>query len=219
MSLRKRVNSILFMLLIPLALSLFFLLSACAGANTASPPQTTSVNQSPPTVNGVQTSDTQGTPAVKNLQAGDIPDTQAFITYRSDQGGYQLEVPEGWARTITGTGVSFSDKFNSVAVQVSQAKTAPTVASVSANEAITLQKTGAQDVKVQSTQSINVVAVLITYTSNSDPNAVTGKPARIENNRYLFFQNGKIATLTLSAALGADNVDQWKRMARSFKWV
>ena len=216
MFLRKRVNSVYFMLL---ALPIFFLLSACAGANTASPSQTTGTNQSAPAA--VPASDTQGTPAAQSAQAGDIPDTQAFVTYRSDQGGYLLEVPEGWARTITGTDVSFSDKFNGVTVQISQAKTAPTVESATANEAVTLQKNGnvVRDVKVQSAQSINVAAILITYTSNSDPNAVTGKQARLENNRYLFFQNGKLATLTLSAALGADNVDQWKRMARSFKWV
>ena len=216
MYLRKRVNIMHFMLL---ALSIFFLLSACAGANTASPPQTTGTNQSAPATNSAPASDTRGTPGAQSAQAGDIPDTQAFITYRSDQGGYLLEVPEGWARTITGTNVSFNDKFNSVTIQISQAKTAPTVESVSANEAVTLQKTGVRDVKVQSAQSINVAAILLTYTSNSDPNAVTGKQAQLENNRYLFFQNGKLATLTLSAALGADNVDQWKRMARSFKWV
>jgi hypothetical protein len=42
---------------------------------------------------------------------------------------------------------------------------------------------------------------------------------RLENNRYLFFKNGKIAALTLSAPIGADNVDQWARIAKSFKWV
>lgn len=219
MSLRKRVIRALFMLLI---LSIFFLLSACGSTNPVSSAQTTSKTQSTPVAtNSAQTADTQGTPAAKSLQAGDIPDTQAFVKYRSDQGGYELEVPEGWARTIVGTQVSFSDKFNSAAVQVSQTKAAPTIDSVRSNEVITLQKTGnvVQDVKVQSAQNTSMPAILITYTANSDPNAVTGKQVRLENNRYLFFQNGKLAILTLSAALGADNVDQWTRMARSFKWV
>ncbi len=219
MSLQKRAIRALFMLPI---LCIFFVLSACGGTNPVSSSQTTSKTQSTPVAtNSAQTADTQGTPAAKSLQAGDIPDTQAFVKYRSDQGGYELEVPEGWARTIAGTGVSFSDKFNGVAVQVSQAKAAPTVDSVRANEVVTLQKNGnvVQDVKVQSAQNASMPAILITYTANSDPNAVTGKQVRLENNRYLFFQNGKLATLTLSAALGADNVDQWTRMARSFKWV
>jgi hypothetical protein len=61
-------------------------------------------------------------------------------------------------------------------------------------------------------------AVLVEYTSNSDPNAVTGKQVRLENNAYLYFKGGKLATLTLWAPLGADNVDQWKRMSDSFRW-
>jgi hypothetical protein len=60
--------------------------------------------------------------------------------------------------------------------------------------------------------------VLIVYTSNSEPNAVTNRQIRLENNRYLFFKAGKIVTLDLSAPVGADNVDQWKLMAESFHW-
>ncbi|GAC1374932.1 MAG: lipoprotein [Ktedonobacteraceae bacterium] len=211
------------MLLILLTLLACFLLSACSNATTAPSAPTTSApqNTSQSTPAAQTQSDTQGTPAARSAQAGDIPDTQAFVTYRSAQGGYQLEVPEGWARTVTGPNVGFSDKFNAVAVEISQVAAAPTVESVRANEAVTLQKTGnvVRDIKVQSVQINNIPIVMLAYTANSDPNAVTGKQIRLENNRYLFFQNGKLATLTLSAALGADNVDQWLRMARSFKWV
>src|ERR1700694_1990294 len=28
---------------------------------------------------------------------GDIPDNQVFVTFASSTGGYQLQVPEGWA--------------------------------------------------------------------------------------------------------------------------
>jgi hypothetical protein len=62
-------------------------------------------------------------------------------------------------------------------------------------------------------------AVLIKYTSNSQPNAVTNKQVRLENEAYVFFKNGKTATLTLWAPQGADNVDQWQRMAKSFRWL
>ena len=48
---------------------------------------------------------------------------------------------------------------------------------------------------------------------------MTNKQVRLENNRYLFFHTGQLATLTLSAPVGADNVDQWARIAGSFKWV
>lgn len=203
MPLRGRVNGTLCVIL---ALTIFCL-SGCGGTDTASSGA----------VQGSKPPDTQGTATTP--QAGDIPDTQAFVKYRSTQGGYEVEVPEGWARSTTTTGVRFTDKFNSVQVQLSQAKTAPTVESVHSNEAAALQQAGAQDVKVQSTQLAGGTAILITYTANSAADAVTGKQLRLENNRYLFFQHGKLATLTLSAPLGADNVDQWARMSRSFRWV
>jgi hypothetical protein len=56
------------------------------------------------------------------------------------------------------------------------------------------------------------------YASNSDPDPVSSKQIRQENNTYLFFKNGKLATLTLWAPQGADNVDQWQQMAQSFRW-
>ena len=61
-------------------------------------------------------------------------------------------------------------------------------------------------------------AVAITYTSNSDPNPVTGKKIRLENESYLFGKHGQQAKLTFSAPAGADNADQWSLMAGSFRW-
>jgi hypothetical protein len=61
-------------------------------------------------------------------------------------------------------------------------------------------------------------AIRIVYTSNSEPNAVTNKQVRLENERYLFFKDGKLVTLELYAPKGADNVDQWQLMSNSFRW-
>jgi len=62
------------------------------------------------------------------------------------------------------------------------------------------------------------MALLVAYNVNSEPNAVTGKQVRLEANRYYFFKNGKLATLVLTAPLGANNVDQWQRISQSFGW-
>ena len=61
-------------------------------------------------------------------------------------------------------------------------------------------------------------AVEIVFGSNSEPNQVTGKQIRLENERTLIFHDGKLATLTFSAPAGADNADQWKLMRDSFGW-
>jgi len=143
------------------------------------------------------------------------------VTYTSSPGKYQLDVPEGWAQTANGTDVSFVSNLNALQVTITNAVAQPTGNTVRTDQAVTLQQTwrAVRDVKVQDVQLPSGPAVLIVYTSNSDPNSVTGKQVRLENNRYLFFKNGKLATLTLSAPVGADNVDQWLRIARSFKWV
>jgi hypothetical protein len=40
----------------------------------------------------------------------------------------------------------------------------------------------------------------------------------LETDRYLFYANAQVAALSLSAPVGADNVDAWNQLARSFKW-
>ena len=152
---------------------------------------------------------------------GDIPDSQVFVQYRSPDGGYELAVPEGWGRSRSGTGVRFVDKLDGVDVQITATTSAPTAATARAHEVAALIQAG-RAVQVGQVQDVTLPAgpaVLIEYTSNSDPNAVTNKQVRLDNNRYLFYKNGKVAALTLWAPSGADNVDQWLQMARSFRWV
>lgn len=150
---------------------------------------------------------------------GDIPDTQVFVTYASPS-GFSLKVPEGWARTDRRDGASFSDKYNAVGVTVASAASAPTAASAADREAADLVKAG-RAVKIRAIRKVMLrsgPALLIDYTSNSEPNPVTNKQLRLESNRYLIYRGGKLATLDLSAPLGADNVDQWKLMSNSFQW-
>ena len=194
-----------------------FVLAGCGASSSAPPAQTPAATQP------ASASTEQPVPVISSNQASssDIPDTQVFVTYTSSPGKYQLVVPEGWAQTANGTDVSYISNLNILQVTLTNASTQPTANSVRNDQAVTLQQTGraVRDVQIKDVQLPNGPAVLITYTSNSDPNAVTNKQVRLENNRYLFFKNGKIAALTLSAPFGADNVDQWARIAKSFKWV
>ena len=149
---------------------------------------------------------------------GDIPDSQAFITYSADL--YALKVPEGWARTVAGPNVSFASKLDGVSVTVTDAATAPTLetvkaqyvpAMVQAGRAVTVTKISAETLPAGG-------AIKISYSANSEPNPVTNKQIRLENARYLFWKAGKLAALDLYAPLGADNVDQWNLMSQSFGW-
>ena len=150
---------------------------------------------------------------------GDIPDSQAFVTYASPS-GFSLQVPEGWARTDRSDGTRFADKYNAIDAAVRPAPAAPTTASVTDNDAAALVKAG-RAVKIDAIKNVKLAsgpAILITYSSNSEPNAVTGKQLRLENHRYLIYRSGRLATIDLSAPLGADNADQWKHIADSFRW-
>jgi hypothetical protein len=202
--------------IVVLALGIF-ILSGCGGASAtqssstpvSTQPTTSSTEQPVPVSSGAQ------------ITGSDIPDTQAFVTYVSSQGKYQLEVPEGWAQSASATDVNFVSNLDGLQVALTSAATQPTASSARTNQTVTLQQTGraVRDIKVQDVQLNGGPAVLISYTSNSGPNAVTGKQVRLENNLYLFYKNGKLVTLILSAPVGADNRDQWLRIANSFKWV
>ena len=195
-----------------------FVLAGCGGTSNAPSAQTPTSANTPATA-----STEQPLPVVSGTQVSgsDIPDTQVFVTYTSSPGKYSLDVPEGWAQTTNGTNVSFVSNLNALQVMLTSASTLPVASSVRNDQAGTLQQTGraVRDVQVQDIRLPNGPALLIRYTSNSDPNPVTNKQVRLEINRYLFFNNGKLATLILWAPVGADNVDQWARIAGSFKWM
>jgi len=150
---------------------------------------------------------------------GDIPDSQIFVEYHSSL-GFSLKVPEGWARTDHSDGATFADKYNAIDVAVGSAPAAPTTASVTGHEAADLVKTG-RAVTIRAVKGVKLrsgPAILIEYASNSEPNPVTNKQLRLENHRYLIHRGGKLATINLSAPLGADNADQWKLISNSFQW-
>lgn len=207
-------------ILVALALGIFFL-AGCGGGSNA-PTTSNPVSTQPVSTLGPASTE-QPVPVGNGTQVSgsDIPDTQVFVTYASSQGRYQLVTPEGWAQSVSGTDVSFVNNLDAMQIALTSAAIQPTASSVRADQAASLQRTGraVRDVQVQDVHLASGMAVLITYTSNSDPNAVTGKQVRLENNRYLFYKNGKLAALTLSAPVGADNHDQWLRIANSFKWV
>ena len=150
---------------------------------------------------------------------GDIPDTQVFVRYQSPL-GFSVQVPEGWARTDLNDGVRFADKYDTVEVTLTSTA-APSVKSVADTELASLKERG-RAVQVKDVKDVKLPAgpaMLIQYSSNSEPNQVTDKKIRLENDRYIFFKDGRVATLDLAAPFGADNVDQWRFMARHFSWT
>ena len=62
-------------------------------------------------------------------------------------------------------------------------------------------------------------ASLISFRSQSEPDAVTGKRLEIEHLPYSSSHNGVKAMLLFSAPAGDGNADRWKKIAQSFRWT
>ena len=203
-------------------IALTLVLVACGSSGSQSTSTSTSASRpSSPTAANSNSTPVAGEVAVatENSPPGDIPDNQAFVRYQAPA-GYAFEAPEGWARQENPTGVSFTDKLNSVTADMTPATAAPTVATATAADIPALaSKTEAfEQVTVKVVDLPAGPALLIRYRANSAPDAVTGKQVRLEIDRYEFFKDGKLVALSLSAPAGSDNVDAWNQVAKSFTW-
>lgn len=196
---------------------LFMLMAGC----TASRSSAGSVRRTETPSSTSTSQQTRAIPApVVKIPTGDIPDSQAFVTYASATGHYQLEVPEGWARTVKGADVTFVSKLDGLSVHLLNTQSAPTVDSIRSGPVASLEANGTA-VVVTSIKSVMLrggSAIELKYHSNSAPDPVTGKRVRLENDTYFYHSGNSLAELRLWAPQGADNVDQWRRISSSFSW-
>jgi hypothetical protein len=194
--------------------------SGSGGAPAAQPTQQTST----PAPSGASGASAPGAaPAVAGTESpppGDIPDSTAYVAYRAASGQYEVKVPEGWARTVTSGVASFTDKLNIITVQTVRAA-APTLSSARAGDVSQIKRS----VRNFALAGISTVrrpagtAVLIRYSADSQPDPVTGKVYKNAVERYEFYQSGTEAVLTLAGPAGADNVDPWRTVTSSFRWL
>ena len=153
------------------------------------------------------------------LVPGDIPDGVKYVTYHSPD-GYHIDHPDGWSQSQSGGAVVFTDKFNSIRIEVSPVAAAPSVSSARSGEVPALA-TAAPCFQAGAVTQVSRkagAAVLITYRADSAQDPVTGKVVLEDVERYEFWQGGRQATITLSASRGSDNVDPWRRVTDSFAW-
>jgi hypothetical protein len=150
---------------------------------------------------------------------GDIPDTVAYVPYTSTAGGYSLVHPEGWAQTSTRSTVKFTNVYNEVAATVKHSAVSPTVASAHAVD-VPLLRASEPSFALENVSRATLPAgpgVVITYLRNSAPDPVTGRSVRQVVQRYEIYRDHKVVVLELSGAVGADNVDAYRRVSRSLR--
>jgi len=192
------------------AVALLLLLGGCGGKDkepTPGGPSTTAAGTPDP--NAAETND-----------PGDIPDDQVFRDYTPPSGAFSVKVPEGWSQREADGVTTFTDKFNSIRIELVPQDTAPTVESVRNVDVPALEKSE-PGFTVGTISSVNRKAgsaIRVLYRIASEPNAVTGKSQPLDVERYKFWKDGSAVILTLSGAKGADNVDPWKKVTDGFMW-
>ena len=138
----------------------------------------------------------------------------------SSSGSFTVTVPEGWARTDVASGVSFTDKLNTVTVVELTGRPEPNQDTVLGGVMTDLATNG-PNVTLGPVETLALpagTAVHGSYSADSAPDPVTGKVTRDDVELYVFWHEGTEVQLTLSGPHGADDVDAWRTVSTSFAW-
>jgi hypothetical protein len=151
---------------------------------------------------------------------GDIPDNAVFVDHVAPGSTVHFTVPEGWARKTTDGVTTYTDKYNSISIEVRRAQQRPTVASARRVDVPELRRTVSnfQAGPITEVTRQHGRAVHLAYLMDSAPNPVTGKVVRDAVERFEFWRAGEEAILSLSGPQGADNVDPWQMVSDSLHW-
>lgn len=155
----------------------------------------------------------------ESAATGDIPDNQTFLLFRDPKAGYSIRYPEGWARKGSGSEVTFQEKAN--VIHLSVGKGAPPTEASAVSGVESLQKSDST-VHAQVPERLTIAGepvVKITYSRLSAPDPVTGKRLPLVIDRYEYGSGGKVAVLDLATPVGVDNVDAYRMISESFKWL
>lgn len=155
----------------------------------------------------------------RSAATGDIPDNQNFLTFSDLRLRVSMLYPEGWTVQEASSGVSIKDKNNLVRVTLSRG-VAPTTTSVAAQlAALERSNRGLTAGTPQMVTLKSGPGVKVSYTTASAPNPVTGKRVTLMVDRYELANKGRVAVVDLGTPVGVDNVDAYKRMIKSFRWL
>jgi hypothetical protein len=142
------------------------------------------------------------------------------VTYRPAAGHLLLKVPEGWSRKTGPASSTFTSNLNSITVGWKPMTAAPTISSARATTVTALQSSSLA-FRLRGVRAVSLAggpAVEIIYQVNSPPNQVTGRQYRLVIERFELYRNGRSAVVSLSSAVGSDNVDPWRTVSQSFRW-
>ena len=193
--------------------------SSAASVSASATPSTTAAAPSRAASTSAAPAKSVAPVPVESNPPGDIPDNLAFVRYANPAGGYSFTHPEGWARTVSGTRVRFTDKLNGVTVESLAATRAPTPSTARTDDVARLQGS-VPAFQLRSVASVRLPAgrgVHLVFRRNSAPDSVTGKVYRDEVEEYDVFGHGRLVRMDLYGPVGADNVDAYRTMSQSLR--
>jgi hypothetical protein len=155
----------------------------------------------------------------RSAATGDIPDNQVFLVFTDRAGAFSIKYPEGWTQSGSPRDVTFRDKNNLVHVVIAPGA-APTPTSVAGQ--LNASKQADSTLSFHAPQTVTIGSrpvVTAVYTTESAPNPVTGKRVKLVVDRYELAGGGRVATVDLGTPVGVDNVDAYRMMIESFRWL
>jgi hypothetical protein len=151
---------------------------------------------------------------------GDIPDDAVFVDHTAPGSSVHFTVPEGWAKTTDHGVTTYTDKYNSISIEVRPSRRAPTVSSARRVDVRYLRRivSNFEPGPIAEVTRQHGTAIHLAYLMDSAPNPVTGKVVRDAVERFEFWHADEEAILTLAGPQGADNVDPWQTVSDSLHW-
>jgi hypothetical protein len=163
--------------------------------------------------------DTGAPEASGSTTGGDIPDNAVFLTYKDATHAFSIDYVEGWQVTTTTDGVEVRDKDSSETVTIVPPVT-DVAAYVSGTDLPALQATPPFRLEKQDTVRVHGRDLIhLVYHVPSPPDPVTGKQVPSTIDRYYVPGANGLAIVSLSTPNGVDNVDAFRQMIESFKWL
>jgi len=157
---------------------------------------------------------------VPRTSGGDIPDTATYLRFHTR--AYSVEYVEGWVRRSLSSGglrVSDIDSYEMVTMQARPSQ--PLVKYVRGPGTLRSSKEYRHFVK-KAVTPISLPAgasMRLSFRALSQPDPVTGKQVTLAIDRYYISGKHHLAVVTLATPVGVDNVDAFRRIARSFTWI
>ncbi|MES2211286.1 MAG: hypothetical protein V4515_14065 [Chloroflexota bacterium] len=202
--------------------------AACATGSGAAPSasvtarSTSAATSSPAAATGSGSSSPSSSTAPDTgggTTSGDIPDNAVFLTYRPASPTFSIEYVEGWQVTPQGDGVVIRDKDSSETVAL-VARTADATNYVSTVDLPLLRTEAGFQLVSQDSVAVNGASyVHLVFHIPAPPDPVTGKRVPSTVDRYYVQGPNGLAIVSLSTPDGVDNVDAFRQMIQSFKWL